>query len=287
LHTALLVVALLLAPAAVRAEEDVTGSAERVEEDASLPAVPAGEDHTGPAEPAGEVDAAAQIRRAAAVLQGERTYLEGRLRVERRRGAPREVVFRVWDDRPRNRTLLRVVAPRNLSGTGLLRLPPNLWEHDPREGSTARVPGSAWLEPWLDSDFGRVDLLQASLPAEDYVHRLLRIEVRGEGDDAERSYVIESLPAREGVELWGRAVSWIAAEHGTPMRREFYGRDGAKRRAVRFEELREVNGRWVPHRWVATTPGVEGRGSRVDLVAVDLDAVFEAEIFTTRHLTSP
>jgi hypothetical protein len=245
-------------------------------------AVPAELD--APAEPDG-LDAAAIARRAEDVLRSNRTYMEATLTVfSTRLGKPREVAFRSWDDRAGNRSFIRILSPAKDAGTGFLRLPPNLWTYVPRVERTMRIPPSMMLQPWMGSDFTNDDLVNESSAVEDYEHRLLRIDESPEGHEGLRAYVLEYEPREEAPVVWGKIVGWIAMEHFTPLRQDFYDEHGVKVRSMRFGDIREVDGRRVPHLWIMTPLEKRGHETRLQLDRIDFDASFDDGIFTTRNL---
>ena len=237
-----------------------------------------------PAELAG-LDAPAIARRAEDVLRSDRTYLEARMTVRSPRlGRARVVAFQSWDDRAMNRSFIRILSPAKDAGTGFLRLPPNLWTYVPRVERTMRIPPSMMLQPWMGSDFTNDDLVNESSDVEDYEHRLLRIDESPEGHEGLRAYVLEYEPREEAPVVWGKIVGWIAMEHFTPLRQDFYDEHGVKVRSMRFEDIREADGRRVPHLWIMTPLEKKGHETRLQLERIDFDASFDDGIFTTRNL---
>jgi outer membrane lipoprotein-sorting protein len=232
-----------------------------------------------------ELDGPAIARRAEDVVRSDRTYMEATMTVvSPRLRKPREVAFRSWDDRGRDRSFIRILSPAKDAGTGFLRLPPNLWTYVPRVERTMRIPPSMMLQPWMGSDFTNDDLVNESSAIEDYEHRLLRIDESPEGHGGLRAYVVEYKPREEAAVVWGKIVAWIATEHFTPLRQDFYDEDGAKVRSMRFGDIREVKGRHYPHHWSMTPLEKEGHETRLQVDRVDFDASFDDGVFTTRNL---
>jgi len=224
-------------------------------------------------------------RRAEDALRSDLTYLEATMTVvSPRLGKPRQISFRSWDDRVKDRSFIRILSPAKDAGTGFLRLPPNLWTYVPRVERTMRIPPSMMLQPWMGSDFTNDDLVNESSDVEDYEHRLLRIEESPEGHEGLRAYVLEYEPREEAPVVWGRIVGWIAVEHFTPLRQDFYDEHGAKVRSMRYLDIREVEGRYVPHLWIMTPMEKQGYETRLRLDRIDFDASFDDGVFTTRNL---
>jgi hypothetical protein len=248
----------------------------------------AAEPGSGPepvAEPEAPAPEAGEIARRAAEALRAPTYVEATLRVIRRlRSDPREVVFRRFDDRRGDRTLVRILAPEEHAGATWLKLPPVLWTWAPGGDGTRRLPRAALREPWMESGFTLDEIVYGTRESRDYEVRLIELDERaGEGADR-RAFVLESLP-REGRDAaWGRLVTWIDAEFALPLRRDFYDRGGALVRTLRLHDVREVGGRRYPHLWLVRGPDGEGPETRLRIDAVRYGSSFEAGTFSTRNL---
>jgi len=229
------------------------------------------------------IEAAELSRRAAEAFAGERTWFEAELSVrESGEAASGEVRFRAWQERSSGRSFLRVLAPEGQAGMGLLRLPPNLWRYAPRTASVERVESALLVDPWFRSDFPLADLLgpPAALGAQQA--RLLGVDPAAGTDGAQRAFVLELRPG--GGPEAGSVIAWIGIERATPLRCDRRDPAGALVSSLRFDEVREVQGRAVPHRWTLTRPGAPEHESRIELREIRFDPVFDDEIFTTRQL---
>ncbi|NNL67855.1 MAG: outer membrane lipoprotein-sorting protein [Myxococcales bacterium] len=195
------------------------------------------------------------------------------------------VEFRSWDDRGGDRSFIRILAPAKDRGTGFLKLHPNLWTYIPRVERTMRIPPSMMLQSWMGSDFTNDDLVRESSQLDDYDHVLLRTEEAFESlDGPARAYVVEYRPHEDAPVVWGRIVTWIEAEHFSPLRQEFYDEDGEKLRRMDFGAIRETGGRHVPHLWVMRPLDKEGHETRIRIEEIRFDVEHDEVIFTTRNL---
>ena len=219
------------------------------------------------------------------VLRSDRTFMEASMTIESPRLArPRTVRFRSWDDRAGRRALVRIDAPPKDAGTGFLKLHPNLWMYVPRVERTLRIPPSMMLQPWMGSDFNNDDLVNESSEIEDYDHHLLGIEPATNGTDGLRAFVVEYLPHDDAPVVWGRIVGWIATERCVPLREEFFDEQGVKLRVMRFDDVRRVEGRPVPHLWEMTPLDKPGHRTTIRIHRISFDAAFDDDIFTKRQL---
>jgi len=224
-------------------------------------------------------------RRAEDAMRSSRTYLEAEMTVvSPRLSRPRVVAFRSWEDRPGKRSFIRILSPAKDAGSGFLKLHPNLWMYVPRVERTLRIPPSMMLQPWMGSDFTNDDLVRESSALDDYDHHLLGVDPSPAGHPGLRAYVVEYIPHEDAPVVWGKIVTWIEAEHGTPLRQDFYDEDGEKLRSMRFADIRAVEGRHVPFSWSMKPLHKEGHETRIQLGEIRFDVAIDDSVFTTRHL---
>lgn len=229
------------------------------------------------------IEAADLSRRAAGAFTGQRTYFEAVLSVRDREGAtPRETRFRAWRESSSGRSFLRVLTPAGQAGAGFLRLPPNLWRYAPSTASVEIMEPARLGEPWLESDFTLADLLDAPASLGTGQARLLGVDPASGADGAERAFVLELQLGASPED--GRVIAWLGTERATPLRCDRRDGDDALVSSLRFDEVSEVEGRSVPHRWTLTRPGAPQRESRIELREIQFDPVFDDAIFTTRRL---
>lgn len=231
------------------------------------------------------LDAREIARRQEDTLRGDSAYLEARMTVRSPRlPTPRVVALRSWDDRLHHRSFIRILAPPKDEGTGFLMQRPNLWMYVPRVERTMRIPPSMMLQSWMGSDFTNDDLVRESSQLDDYDHRLLGIDPAPEGHDGVRAWVVEFVPHEDAPVVWGKIVAWIETEHYTALRQEFYDEQGVKLRRFELGDVREVQGRYFPHRWEMTPLDKAGHSTVLEIRAIRFDEEFDEGIFTTRNL---
>jgi len=260
-HALLVLVALLAAPGAVRAE----------------------------LEPAPEGLVAADIvARAEASMRGSRRVLDARMTFwQGGRVGKRVVRFRATDDRSAGRSLIRLLAPEEDAGRAFLKLPPNVWTWLPKEERISRLPPAQWHAPWLEGALDNADLLHLTDPVGRFEHRLLGIDPRPDGLVGLRAHVVESRPRDGAPGGIGRIVAWIETEHATLLRREYYDAAGALARVLRFGDIREVQGRRFPHVWTAQRSDWKDHETRLEVEHVWFDPKLAPDVFSPQRLKSP
>jgi outer membrane lipoprotein-sorting protein len=235
----------------------------------------------------GEVDARMIALHAEDSLRADHSFMRARVTVRSsKRSKGRATEFECWNDRIERRSFVRILSPRSDAGVAFLDLPPNLWRYEPELERVQHVLTSAFLEPWMGSDFAIGDLLDPSSEIEDYEVALLGVEKSPEGAGGARSYVLQYTPKPTARAAWGKIVAWIETDGGAPLRKEFYAASGERLRTIRFSDIRVVAGRRVPHRWKATPSAAKGRESTLDILQLRFEAAFDDAIFSTPNLKS-
>lgn len=236
--------------------------------------------------PAPDGISAEQIaQRAEDNLRSDQTIMEARMTVvSPRLTRPRVMEFTSWDDREGERSFIRMQAPSKDKGTGFLKLHPNLWTYIPRVERTMRIPPSMMMQSWMGSDFSNDDLVNESSETDDYTHRILGVENQIDGHDGRSAYVIEYVPKEEAPVVWGKIIAWVDTDRGLPLKQEFYDEDGDLMRSMRFDDVRQIGERWVPHNWSMQPEDKEGHETRIEILRFVFDADLDEDIFTKRNL---
>ena len=231
------------------------------------------------------LDARAISRRADHNLRGERTFLEARLSLRQKpSGRPQEIRLRLWDDRSKNQCFVRIVAPKGAAGTAFLKLPPNLWTYEPRDDRARRLRPAELKSRLLESNFRIDDLVRMTNLAKDYEVRLLGVDPAPDGSPGRRANVLEYVRRAASPQLWSRILAWVDTEWGTPLRRAYYDDEGKLVRWIQFGDIREVQGRHLPHVWTAHAAESGGPESRIEIERIDLAPEIAGSTFTTRNL---
>jgi outer membrane lipoprotein-sorting protein len=155
----------------------------------------------------------------------------------------------------------------------------------PRVERTLRIPPSMMLQSWMGSDFTNDDLVRESSAIDDYDHRLLGVDPAPEGHAGLRAYVVEYVPHEDAAVVWGKIITWIEVEHGTPLRQDFYDESGTKLRAMVFGAIEEIDGRHYPREWTMTPLDKEGHQTHIRVDEIEFEAEIDDAVFTKRNLT--
>jgi len=187
----------------------------------------------------------------------------------------RTLRFDSWDDRLGKRLFIRVVSPKKDKNTAYLKRDGNLWMYLPKLERKIRIPPSMMLSSWMGSTFTFDDLIKVASVVDDYTHRVVARN--------EQSKTIESVPKQDAPVVWGKLVSIVTLD-GIPVSQVFFDEDGLERRKLLFEDVREMDGRRIPTRWVMRPLDGSGKRTVLQLETVQFDPQIESSMFTQSNM---
>jgi outer membrane lipoprotein-sorting protein len=228
-------------------------------------------------------DAQALVERVEQVMRGDTVQYKAAMTITRPRWT-RTVVMRSWDDRLSKRSLTRILSPAKDRGTGFLKIDQTLWTYLPRVERTTRMPPSMLLQPWMGSDMTNDDLVRESSIIDDYTARLLEEREI----DGESALGVELIPKEEAPVVWSRIEIWVEKRRLAPILEIFYdepeqGRFEEVRRMI-FSDIREVQGRPVPHSWVIEITNEPEKQTRFEIEEIRYDEPIPDSLFTLTEL---
>ena len=179
--------------------------------------------------------------------------------------------------RGEDRALIVIEAPAREAGTATLRRDNSLWNYLPRISRTMRVPPSMMLSSWMGSDLTNDDLTQSSSYRRDFDGA-----VTGPSDDGQGWLV--RYDARAGtVGLW-RRIEFVVGADLLPRMARHYDRSMRLARIMRFEDVRELDGRRVPTRFVLEPQDRQGHRTEMRYLSIDFDADVPESTFSLTEL---
>lgn len=141
-------------------------------------------------------------------------------------------------------TLVRFVAPKDVSGMAFLMRDQGggrseQYVYLPRLRRTRRITGREREGSFMGSDLSYADLEQRDL--EEASHE--RLDDAKIGDH--ETYVIRSVPRRDGSSPYAKIKSWIRKSDMVPLRTRFFDSEGERLKTLYTRKARDVEGRPV------------------------------------------
>jgi outer membrane lipoprotein-sorting protein len=174
-----------------------------------------------------------------------------------------------------SKALVRVTGPTDVRGTAALILEnekgdPDVYSYLPALGKVRRMSERSVTGSFMGSDFSYEDLERIQGLAQD-TQRSLQPPAELDGRPV---YVIQGAPSRGGDSEYSRVRTQVDQETCVVLRAETYDGNGglAKTFVVSPDQVRKVEGRWIPHALRATN---EQKRTHTDLqienVEIDVD----------------
>ncbi len=211
------------------------------------------------------------------LYRSESSHAELTMTIVTERRGTRELQMEAWTKGEDN-ALFVIRSPAREAGTATLRTEEGLWNYAPRADRLVRVPTGMLSDDWMGSHFTNDDLVQETAYREDYDVELSWGEV-----DGERVLQARMTPKPEAPVVFTRIDYALDAEDWTPMRAEFYENDRLIR-TMEFSDVREVQGRQVPHRMRVQPEDSPGESTTLEYRELEFDLEVDDVIFTRRGL---
>jgi outer membrane lipoprotein-sorting protein len=224
----------------------------------------------------GTLDLDAVVKHFEDLYRSESSISVAELSVTRPRST-RTMTMKLWT-RGRDKALIVIQQPVREAGTATLKVDENLWNYLPRIKRTIRIPPSMMLASWMGSDFTNDDLVRESSFSEDYAYRLA-------GRPHDSAGWLVRFDARPGlVGLWNR-IELVLSEDGTiPLHARYYDRKNRLARTMRWDDVREFDGRRLPVHMTLVPADEEGRKTEMRYLEIRFDADVPESTFSLSNL---
>lgn len=200
-----------------------------------------------------------------------------RMTVETERRGTRTLEMESWT-KGTDLALFVIRSPSREAGTATLRTEEGLWNYAPRADRLVRIPTGMLSERWMGSHLTNDDLVQETGYEADYEVSLSWGESNGE-----RVLVATMTPHEDAPVVYTRVVYEMDAERWTPRKAEFF--DGERKvRTMEFSNVREVDGRPVPHTMTVRPEDGTGEFTRMEYLELSFDEAVDDSLFTRRGL---
>ena len=218
-------------------------------------------------------EAVALLHKSEALMRSSATVAEYRIEIVRP-DWQRSMTFRSHDDMRNNRFRMEILSPRKTKGTIFLKVDNILSMYLPKLKRRINISPAMMQDPWMGSDFNNQDLLETDSLIDDYVHRIVGREDKGDQD----VIIIESTPTQDAKVTWKKLQQRIRAD-GMPLALEYRCERRTNRRLV-FDRLQQMDGRLIPTRWTMTPLDDTGKHTVITLTRIDFDADFSGNLFS-------
>lgn len=175
------------------------------------------------------------------------------------------------------RSLVRIVRPKQEEGTATLKVEDNIWNYLPKTRRVMKIPASMMMGSWMGSHFTNDDLVQGSRLEEDYDFEL---EDRSE---AER-WLLTLVPHEDAPVVWGKIVIELQKDPLLPLWMEYYDEDGEAVRRSTYEDVQTISDRTLPLKMRMVPLDKPGEFTEIHYRELRFDVELDDNIFSIQAL---
>lgn len=180
----------------------------------------------------------------------------------------------------KDRSLIRILAPRKEKGTATLRVGNDIWNYLPKVNRVIKLPSSMMSASWMGSHFTNDDLVKESRFTEDYT-----FEITFEGRRDGREVVdITCAPKPEAAVVWGKVVVTVRGVDYLPLQSVYFDEDMDPARSMTFDAIKELGGRMLPSRLTVQPEHEPDQRTVVTYQAIDFNVDLKDSFFSLRTL---
>jgi len=233
---------------------------------------------TGIPLPATAQTASEIIDRMEDVMQGESSYAEMTMTIDRPRYT-RDVSMKAWA-LGNDYSLISITSPARDEGTTYLKRDNEIWNYVPTIDRTLKMPPSMMSQSWMGSDFTNDDLVRETTIKDDYEHSILRQE-EYEGREV---WVMELIPMPDSPVVWGKVLIWVDKEHFIMLKEEKYDQNNELASTVEFSNVGEMDGRIFPKKMTMIPADKPDHKTIMEYEELEFDIEIEASFFTRQNM---
>ena len=137
------------------------------------------------------------------------------------------------------------LSPPREAGTKMLKLGDKLWTYSPQTDRVIQISGHMLRQSVMGSDMSYNDMME-DRPMEELYEATLEGSIMIDG----RDHWIMVLEARVKGLSYPKRRAWIDKEYLLPTKEELYAKSGKLLKTSTMEEIKRVQGRWFPSRFV-------------------------------------
>lgn len=224
-----------------------------------------------------ETDADTIVRKAFDYWRGQASESVTDMTIHRT-GWKRTMSIRGWT-RGESESLFIITYPARDRGNGTLKTGGGMWMFNPKVNRVIKLPPSMMNQSWQGSDFSNNDLAKSDSLIHDYVHHLDGEETH----DGRKVHVIISIPNPDAPVIWGMLKLKIR-EDSILLEQVFYDEDKKPVKQMTAKDIRQVDGRLFPMRWLMEKSDDSGDYTLLEYRTLIFKDALDRQLFTLPSL---
>jgi len=191
----------------------------------------------------------------------------------------RTLTLEFWT-RGKERSLIRILAPKKERGTATLKVESDLWNYLPKVQRVVKLPSSMMSASWMGSHVTNDDLVKESRMADDY-----DFAITFEGERAGTDVIeVTCTPKPEAPVVWGRVVVEVRASDLMPREVRYFDEDLDLARTITYSDVASRGGRMLPTQMRVVPTNAPNESTTLTWDAIEFDPTLPDDTFSLRTL---
>ena len=171
------------------------------------------------------------------------------------------------------------LAPAREKGTKMLKLANQLWIYSPSTDRVIQISGHMLRQSVMGSDMSYEDMMTDRPLLEQY-----KADVAGEEVVDGRKCWVVNLTAIVTDVNYASQKMWVDEERFVPLKVEMFAKGGKLLKRITFSDVQRVQNRWYPKSFVYKDVLKDGKGTKMIIEDMQLDATIPASVFNLGNL---
>lgn len=190
----------------------------------------------------------------------------------------RTITSKTWSEGVK-KSFTEYLSPAEEKGTKMLKLEGQLWIYSPSTDRIIQISGHMLRQSVMGSDLSYEDMMDDRKLTDVYDAKVVKEEKIGE-----RNTWLLDLTAKVQDIAYHSQKIWIDTERYIPLKQELYGKSGKLLKSIDLSDVKQVQGRWFPHKMVYKDALKQGKGTEFKITSIKFDQEIPAHIFTKGSL---
>jgi outer membrane lipoprotein-sorting protein len=210
-------------------------------------------------------------------MSSKNRIVESSMTIHSRRSS-RTITSKTWAEGSQ-KSFTEYLSPASEKGTKMLKLENQLWIYNPSTDRIIQISGHMLRQSVMGSDLSYEDMMDDRKLTEVYTAKVVKSEKIGDRN----TWQIDLTAKVQDVAYHSQKI-WIDQERYVPLKQELYAKSGQLLKRIELSEVKQVQGRWFPHKMVYKDLLKQGKGTEFEITTIKFDQEIPAHIFTKGSL---
>jgi len=178
-----------------------------------------------------------------------------------------------------DKSFTEYLAPAREKGTMMLKLDNQLWIYSPSTDRVIQISGHMLRQSVMGSDMSYEDMMTDRPLLEQY-----KADVTGEEIIDGRKCWVVNLTAIVTDVNYASQKMWVDEERSVPLKVELFAKGGKLLKRIIFSDVQRIQNRWYPKTFLYKDMLKEGKGTKMMIGEMQLEATIPASVFSKGNL---